>query len=233
MGARLVQNYITEENIRAKEVPGLEDLEEIGRLQFRCQFKSGTDEDHEHFVADNDTRETFETWEACLAEGVRGQRVTKELPPKVRELHEKSLSEGRDVLKEADPEEKKKWLSRDGEDWSGAFGDDPKAYVDSSGRKRAEPGRDPPVHDPVDPSSDDDNINGDYDGSDSDSDSMDLGVRDAENAEAAKEMNGSAQGEGIGGNANEVKRREKANKKTEKRQNRGMLQWKPVRVGVP
>ena len=36
-GARLTQNYITETNIRAKEVPGLEDLEEIGRLHFRVR----------------------------------------------------------------------------------------------------------------------------------------------------------------------------------------------------
>jgi len=64
-GARLVQNYITERNWKAKEVPGLQDLEEVGRLQFRARFKAGTDESHRHFVTDNDSRETFETWEAC------------------------------------------------------------------------------------------------------------------------------------------------------------------------
>ena len=234
MGARLTQNYITEENSRAKETPGLEDLQVIGRLQFRCRFKSGIDEDHEQFVVDNDTRETFETWEACLAEGVRQRRVTKDMPPRVSEMHERSLTEGRDVLKEADPEERKKWLTKDGEDWSGAFGHDPKAYMDSQGRKRAEPGAQKPVHDPVAPSSDDDNIDGEYE---SDSDSEDLGVQDATNTDGgAKGMAGHTEG-ADGDDANGVngdgpgseKKREKANKRSEKRKERGMMQWKPMR----
>lgn len=225
-GARLTQNYITEENIKAKEVPGLEDLQEIGRLQFRCQFKAGTDEDHERFVVDNDTRETFETWEACLAEGVRAKRVTKEMPKKVQELHDKSLTEGRDVLKEATPEEREKWLTKDGQDWSGAFTHDPKAYMDSQGRKRAEPGVDKPVHDPHVPSDDDGNIEGEAEDSDSDSDS-DLGVQDGKTNRAGKDMNGSAEGTNI---QEDDKKREIANKRTEKRHNRGLLQWKPVRV---
>ena len=227
MGARLTQNYITEENIRAKEVPGLEDLEEIGRLQFRCQFKAGTDEDHERFVVDSDTRETFETWEACLAEGVRTRRVKPELPPTVEELHEQSLTEGRDILKEAGPEERQKWLAKDGQDWSGAFTHDPKAYMDSKGRKRAEPGVDKPIHNPHVPSDDDDNID-----DDSDSES-DLGVEDGENKRTAKDVDGSAES-GVDGTTlkEDDKKREKANKKTEKRHNRGLLQWKPVRVSV-
>ncbi|KAL9128647.1 MAG: hypothetical protein Q9217_002707 [Psora testacea] len=224
-GARLIQNYITEENIKAKDVPGLEDVQEIGRLQFRCQFKAGTDEDHKAFVMDNDSRETFETWEACLAEGVRERHVDKRLPPKVAELHEQSLTEGRDVLKEADPDERKKWLAKDGQDWSGAFTHDPKAYMDSFGRKRAEPGAEAPVHDPHDPSDDDDNIPGDPE-DDSDS-SSDLGVQDAENRGAASDMDGSADNQGI--SPKEQKKREVANKKSEKRKNRGLMQWKPVR----
>ncbi|KAK5276953.1 hypothetical protein LTR16_010464, partial [Cryomyces antarcticus] len=67
---RVTQNYVTEANW-TPDMPGLEDLKEVGRLQFRGRFKAGIDESHEHFVTDNDTRETFETWEACLAEGVR------------------------------------------------------------------------------------------------------------------------------------------------------------------
>lgn len=228
-GARLTQNYITEENIKAKETPGLKDLKEIGRLQFRCRFKAGTDEDHQQFVVDNDSRETFETWEACLAEGVRERKVTKELPPKVQELHEKSLTEGRDVLSQVDPEEKKKWLAKDGQDWSGAFTHDPKAYMDSSGRKRAEPGVDKPIHDPHDPSSDDD-----ANDNTSDSESDDLGIQDGENAAPAK-TNG-ATGEDDEEPQNESprdqqKNRDAANKKSEKRKHRGLLQWKPVRVG--
>lgn len=227
-GARLTQNYITEQNVKAKETPGLEDLEEIGRLQFRCRFKAGTDEDHEQFVVDNESRETFETWEACLAEGVRERRVTKEMPPKVQELHDQSLTEGRDVLSQADPEEKRKWLAKDGQDWSGAFTHDPKAYMDSSGRKRAEPGADKPIHDPHDPSSDDDNEN------DSGSDSDDLGIQDGNNTSPGKHMNG-ATTKADDGLQNEdsheqQKSRDVANKKSEKRKHRGLLQWKPVRV---
>lgn len=225
-GARLTQNYITEENARTKEVPGLEDLEEIGRLQFRCQFKAGTDESHESFVVDNDTRETFETWEACLAEGVRERRVTKQLPPQVQELHDQSLTEGRDVLSEADAEERKKWLAKDGQDWSGAFTHDPKAYMDSQGRKRAEPGAEKPVHDPHDPSDDDDKIE---DGMDDDSDSSsDLGLQDASHQGATNQSNGS--GRAHEESPGDDKLNEMANKKTEKRKNRGMMQWKPVRV---
>ena len=224
-GARLTQNYITEDNIRAKEVPGLEDTEEIGRLQFRCQFKAGIDEDHERFVVDNDSRETFETWEACLAEGVREKRVTKEMAPKVQELHDQSLTEGRDILKDADPEERKKWLAKDGQDWSGAFTHDPKAYMDSKGRKRAEPGVDKPVHDPHVPSDDDDHIGDEGDDSDSESD---LGVQDAETAGAGKNLNGSAaDGTTL---KDDEKTKAVANKKSEKRKNRGLMQWKPVRV---
>lgn len=222
MGARLTQNYITEENARIKVTPGLEDLQEIGRLQFRCQFKAGMDEDHAAFVVDNDSRETYETWEACLAEGVRETKVTKELPPKVAELHEHSLTEGRDILKDADTEERKRWLAKDGQDWSGAFTHDPKAYMDSRGRKRAEPGAEQPVHDPVDPSDDDEGLD---DPDDSDSD---LGVQDAENSGPAGQMNGQA--EGI--TADEEKKITEANKKTEKRKNRGLMQWKPVRVST-
>ena len=217
MGARLVQNYITETNVTAKEIPGLEDLTEVGRLQFRAQFKAGTDESHEGFVSDNDSRETYETWEACLAEGVRGKKVEKELPPQVEELHEKSLTEGRDVLKGSDGEEKEKWLAKDGQDWSGAFTHDPKAYMDSKGQKRAEPGVDKPVHDPVNPSSDDDDLS-------SDSSDSDLGIQDGDNRGSI----GSANPESV----EPKKKIDEANKKTEKRKQRGLRQWKPVRVSI-
>lgn len=227
-GARLTQNYITEENTRS--FPGLDDLEEIGRLQFRCRFKAGTDEDHEQFVVDNETRETFETWEACLAEGVRDQKVTKELPPKVQELHEKSLTEGRDVLAQADSEEKKKWLTKDGQDWSGAFTHDPKAYMDSSGRKRAEPGKDKPFRDPFDP--EDGNANDSDDDNSDESDSDDLGIQDGTNNTATGQLDGGTEANGALQNGNEEERRSRdvANKKSEKRKHRGLLQWKPVRV---
>ena len=229
-GARLTQNYITEENTRS--FPGLDDLEEIGRLEFRCLFKPGTDEDHEKFVVDNETRETFETWEACLAEGVRDRIVTNELPAKVQELHEKSLMEGRDMLAQADLEEKEKWLTKDGQDWSGAFTHDPKAYMDSSGRKRAEPGKDRPVHDAFDPSSDDGNHDDSDDDKSDESDSDDLGIHDGTNNMSARATDGGTEADGAlqNGDGGGRKSRDVANKKSEKRKHRGLLQWKPVRV---
>ncbi|KAL9589027.1 MAG: hypothetical protein Q9203_002174 [Teloschistes exilis] len=228
-GSRLTQNYFTEENVSGKQPVGLEDLQEVGRLQFRCQFKAGMDEDHEHFIVDNDSRETYESWEACLAEGVREQKVTKEMPPQTQELHDKSLTEARDVLKDASPEERQKWLSRTGEDWSGAFSHDPKAYMDSKGRKRAEPGKDKPVRDPYNPSSDDEGNHS----SDSDSESDDLGIQDASSSShvngTATKDHAAADGNGNGEGKEEEKHREVANKKTEKRKQRGLMQWKPVR----
>jgi hypothetical protein len=121
-GLRLTQNYITEENF--KDIPDI-DIEEVGRLQFRGVFNAGTDEDHAHYATDNDSRETQETWEACHAEGVRDRVVSKELPPAVQKLHDDSLTQGRDILSQADDSEKQKWLAKDGTDWSGAFGEDP------------------------------------------------------------------------------------------------------------
>ncbi len=234
-GNRLTQNYITERNWKAKEISGLEDLEEIGRLQFRGRFKAGMDESHKDYVVDNETRETFESWEACLAEGVRERVVEPDVPERVQTLHEESLTEGRDVLQQASPEEKQKWLTKSGEDWSGAFGDDPKAYVDSKGRKIAEPGVDKPPHDPINPSDDEDNEPNGYD---SDS-SSDLGVKDASSKPAGRastdttrtastshtndtydsQLDGSVDSKDL--NAE--------NKRTEKRKHRGMMQWKPAR----
>jgi hypothetical protein len=79
-GARLTQNYITEHDWRANKVPDLEDLTEVGRLQCKCKFSPGIDESHERFVVDNDSRETFETWEACMAQGVRSRHVPIDVP---------------------------------------------------------------------------------------------------------------------------------------------------------
>jgi hypothetical protein len=182
--ARITQNYITEDN--CKEEPGLEDLKEVGRLQFRARFKAGTDESHEAFVTDNNTRETYETWEACLTEGVRNRKVEKELPERVQQLHEQSLTAGRDILKNADEEEKRKWLARDGQDWSGAFGDDPKAYMNTKGQKRREPGVEEPLHDRYHPSDNEDHDDSD----DSSTSSSDLGVEDASNTGNAGAMSG-------------------------------------------
>ncbi|KAF2205218.1 hypothetical protein GQ43DRAFT_437239 [Delitschia confertaspora ATCC 74209] len=239
--ARLTQNYITEKNCH--EEPGLEDLKEVGRLQFRARFKAGTDESHAAFIVDNDSRETFETWEACMTEGVRTRKVDAELPDRIQELHEQSLTEGRDILKQASEEEKKKWLSKTGDDWSGAFGHDPKAYMDLSGRKRREPGVDEPLHDPYHPSDNSDNEDSDSDDTTTSS-SDDLGIKDADTAGSADNMGGSdpagknsASGDASqNGNAPTTntgkttsKDINKQNKRVEERKERGLMQWKPMR----
>ena len=106
---RLTQNYITESNLST--VPDLE-VTEVGRVHFRGRFKPGTDRDHIRFVRDNDSRETIETWEACFAEGVRGEEVEGEVPGLVRELYEESLVQGRDVLALAGEGERRRWFGR-------------------------------------------------------------------------------------------------------------------------
>ncbi|GME65207.1 C2 domain containing protein [Neofusicoccum parvum] len=241
--ARLTQNYITEDNCKGEV--GLEDLQEVGRLQFSARFKAGTDESHEAFIMDNDSRETYETWEACMAEGVRQRRVDKELPDRIQQLHEASLTSGRDILQDAPEEEKQKWLTRDGNDWSGAFGDDPKAYMDASGRKRREPGRDAPLHDPHHPSSDEDHES-DLDNDDSNS-SDDLGIQDADtmngsttdgrkstsaetaNTTTTATTSTSAGTQDSNGSASSSKDANRQNKRTEARKQRGLMQWKPAR----
>jgi hypothetical protein len=227
-GNRLTQNYITERNW--KDVPNLNDLEEVGRLQFRARFKAGMDESHKEFIVDNDSRETFETWEACLAEGVRERVVEPDVPERVQTLHERSLTEGRDVLQQASPEEKKRWLSKSGTDWSGAFGQDPQAYTDRKGRKIAEPGKDEPPHDPVNSSDDEDNEPDDDDDSDS---SSDIGIKDASSSteKPSMDITRTASVNSVGSTTSGSSGREhnKANKRTERRKQRGLMQWKPAR----
>lgn len=240
---RLVQNYITEETFNS--IPDIK-VEEIGRLQFRCRFKAGTDEDHALFVADNDSRETQETWEACHAEGVRSRKVTKELPPAVQELHDQSLTQGRDVLSQANDEDKENWLAKDGTDWSGAFGQDPAQYVDNN-MPRHYSDSDYPQR-AASKSGDQEaglnenmSTNGtDYDDddyTDSDSDS-DLGVVDATSSRGTKNdntdfdgtmddngQNGSSHANNPIGQAKEYNE----NKKGLHRKQRGLMQWKPMR----
>jgi len=239
-GPRLTQNYITEKNWKAKEVPGLEDLTEVGRLQLRALFSPGIDESHEQFVVDNDSRETFETWEACNAQGVRSRTVSKDVPEEVQQKHEKSLIDGRDILKQADPAERRRWIDREGHDWSGAFGHDPRAYTDSVGRKVAEPGRDSPPHDPVTPpplkgQPDSGQANGGPRGggperndedeqsdesSDSDSEQLSNGPSTVSPATASSSRPSVSQ------------ETERSNKRTEQRQQRGLMQWRPARNAV-
>jgi len=229
--SRLTQNYITEENYRTS-MPGLEDLEVVGRLKLKGRFKAGMDESHRSFVTDNDSRETYESWEACLSEGIRQHLVEKELPERIQTLHDESLTEGRDMLKQAEPEEKEKWLSKEGTDWSGAFGHDPKAYMDGKGRKRREPGAEPPLHDPHAPSEDEDD--------DDDSDDDDLGIQDGSNRKSVDttrtgttigtmDTNGTTGTDGGSIYDATEKDSNRQNKRTEERKQRGLMQWKPAR----
>lgn len=229
-GARLTQNYITEEN--CKNETALEDLQELGRLQFQGRFKAGMDEDHESFVTDNDSRETYATWEACLAEGIRERVVEKSVPDEVQDLHEKSLSQGRDVLKAEKPEEQKKWVAKDGTDWSGAFTHNPLAYMNDKGEKKREPGAEPPLRDPYHPELDHDYPSSADESADSDdSDDPDLGLVDADRGGAGG-MDGAAartRSAGDGSAGSNTASINKQNKRTEERKHRGMMQWKPVR----
>lgn len=235
MGDRLTQNYVTEENWRAKEVPGLEDLKEVGRMRLSVRFSPGVDESHERFVVDNDSRESFETWEACRAEGVRSRTVIAEVPPEVLEKHEKSLIDSRDVLKQADPAERRRWIDREGTDWSGAFGHDPRAYTDDFGHKIAEPGRDKPAHDPVTPpplrghplntpSLESRDQEQDDDGNDSE---------DSEETPSSGPTLASGSGSAPGSSSQvSSAQNDRANKRSEQRQQRGLMQWRPARNAV-
>ena len=225
---RLTQNYITEESCH-NEV-ALEDLKQVGRLQFKGRFKAGMDESHEAFIADNDSRETYEMWEACVSEGVRQRTVDIDLPEHIKSLHEQSLTEGRDILRNANEDEKSKWLAKDGQDWSGAFGHDPGAYMDTKGRKRREPGIEKPIHDPYHPSSDEDHESDLYSSNEEDNSSADLGIQDASNKSDAPGMNETAEGrsneDDFGGNGDTSL---KHKKHAQERKHRGLMQWKPAR----
>jgi hypothetical protein len=217
---RLTQNYITEANY--KEILDIE-IEEVGRLQFRGRFKAGTDEDHSRFVTDNDSRETQETWEVCRAEGARSRVVTNDLPPAVQELHEQSLTQGRDVIAGAEESEKLKWMTKDGTDWSGAFGQDPTQY---GAGNNARPSTVASSHNRT--------TSGEQYETDSDSDSSDLGLRDASNSRDAP---GGNEGEdpaaqaGSTHSSNPLKQYQsyKENSKALHREQRGLMQWKPMR----
>ena len=219
---RLSQNYITEKNFST--VPDI-DIEEVGRVRFRGRFSPGTDSDHIKFVTDNDSRETIETWECCYAEGVREQEVHAEVPPVIQKLHEDSLTQGRDILAQADEKEKAKWLAKDGTDWSGAFGQDPRTLLLSG--------------DGTDQDSEE------YDDFDSDDDDPDLGVQDGETDPSVPSEGGRPSVETSATNAtdatsasnqstsskNPIKkyRSYKDDSRDLHRKHRGLMQWRPMR----
>ncbi|KAM7208594.1 putative meiotically up-regulated protein [Naviculisporaceae sp. PSN 640] len=240
---RLSQNYITEANYRS--VPDM-DIQEVGRLRFRGRFKPGTDKEHLKFVSDNDSRETIECWEACFAEGVRGEEVKQEVPPLVAKLHEESLTHGRDVLARAPEQEKRKWLDRKGTDWSVAFGKDPrellsKHVANGEGRNSSEDGAS--EYGDGQEETDDSSVEDDED--------VDLGIEDADTANNNYTLSGSPRGstdtrEGRPSNSTETQQTSITSQSSSKnpiknfkeyrsrsrdlhRQHRGLMQWKPMR----
>jgi hypothetical protein len=224
--SRFIQNYITEKNYKGEV--GLEDLREVGRLKFKARFKCGIDETHQAFVRTGDERETYETWEACLTEGVRTRIVEGEVPENTLEMHKKALEDERDAVKAADdekedpPENKKKgWISKDGIDWSEAFGRDPIAYLKNLGKPSADAGSEPPA-DRYQPDLEDDEDEEDED-DDSEEDDPDIGIIDAENMAEHQSTSFSK-------DATEAQNASgKHKKRTEERMHRGLSQWRPVR----
>lgn len=233
---RLAQNYITQENY--KEIPDTQ-IEEVGRVRFRGRFSAGTDTDHIRFVSDNDSRETIESWEACYAEGVRQQEVRAEVPPLVQKLHDDSLTHGRDVLAQADEQEKQKWLAKDGTDWSGAFGQDPKELM----ARKTNHDEDSEEYDDFD--QDDDGGDDDSDDDDDDDDeNPDLGIQDAATdgsieSEAAGRKSVDTQATSTSGasesggtsskNPYKAYKDYKDRSRDLHRKHRGLMQWRPMR----
>lgn len=117
-GRRLTQNYITEENFEKKKSPGLEDLQVVGRLSLSFRFNPGLSEYHRSNVHDNNSRETLETWEASVSEGIRPRHVSGELPESIRRLHERSLIMERDIIRQANENEQQSWIGDEGIDLS-------------------------------------------------------------------------------------------------------------------
>lgn len=209
---RLIQNYITEENVKSLNLAALDDLTEVGRLQFTGRFSPGMDESHERFVTDNDSRETFETWEACQAEGVRSRSVSIEIPETVSNMHEKSLVQGRDVIREATPEERKRWIAKDGVDWSGTFGEDPSNFIKDQTTNGA-------INETSHVAEDDNDHDHDVDDAEDHDDSSD--EDDSKTNSTSLTTNSSAGQPAKNGN--------RANKRSEHRKQRGIMQWKPAR----
>lgn len=231
---RLSQNYITQENYR--EIPDTY-IEQVGRVKFRGRFSAGTDSDHIRFVSDNDSRETIESWEACYAEGVRQQEVSAEVPPLVQKLHDQSLTQGRDVLAQADDKEKERWMAKDGTDWSGAFGQDPKQLM----ARRAEDQGDGEEYDDFDEDGDYDDNNDD---DDDDDDNPNLGIHDAasepshpsEGSDVARQSMDTDTTSGSGAsqtgsskNPYKAYKDYKGHSRDLHRKHRGLMQWRPMR----
>lgn len=208
-GHRLTQNYITEQNWRELRLDTLQDLKEVGRLQFTARFSAGMDESHRRFVVDNNSRETYETWEACVAEGLRVREVSVEMPQVVQKSAEDS--------KRSDTSEEER-----------------RQEVQTSERgseqgKTDEPAANPPVDQP-ERSNDDEARNNNQKNNHQDSPRSSESSNDNNTTTTSSSSSSSSSQQEptpirpLAGN--------KANKRSEHRKQRGMMQWKPVRNAV-
>ncbi len=213
---RLTQNFI----LNPEKEEGLK-VELLGYLEFKGRFKSGLDEDHAKFLSDNNSRETMETYEACVTDGLRGKLVKRQVGPAVQKLAEDAFGETPDVDSASDLEDSgtgkgtgmDEWrpgkatdASRasgeavrdpdvmNNDDWSKAFGEDPSTLL----RRRE----------------------GTISGGNQarpDTDDEDNESSDSEDEEESS---------GIMGKIKDYK----ANEKDLHRKHRGAMQWKPVRT---
>lgn len=122
------------------------------------------------------------------------------------------------------------------------LGEDPAKFIDDKGRKRREPGRDPPLKPGEDPDNDGIAAGSEEEDDDDDSDD-DLGVVDATNKERSSSVSDrksiGTMESGWTAGTNDTsdtahtglskKDANRQNKKTEERKQRGLMQWKPAR----
>lgn len=119
---------LTQNCIRAPgDHPNVE-ITEIGTLTFTCRFSRGMDASHGHFADDNDSRETFESWQACKHEGIRSDTVKQELNPVVAALHDQSIRDMRADLAhsatmDATQEDVQGFTDKYGKSWEQVFSD--------------------------------------------------------------------------------------------------------------
>ncbi|KAK6543529.1 hypothetical protein TWF694_000275 [Orbilia ellipsospora] len=79
----LTQNYISGNDITVRENI---DAEQIATFNVTLRFKDGLDESHRSYMDSNDDRETFDAFEACLAEGSRRRIVKRETGATIKKL---------------------------------------------------------------------------------------------------------------------------------------------------
>jgi len=238
---RLSQNYIE----KPDDHPDLE-VKEIGTMSFEARFRPGMDYDHRRFATDNDSREAFETWEACRGEGIRGDTVYTETGPVVDELHKKSVREMRSDLARTDKglleeDDEKKYTDKYGMDWKQVF---------ENGREQLGDGRDKPLPPPpagehvrnrhfYDSDSDTSTSPSDDEDEPEDSDDSYHHVTQSQyyepvgrpaTAETEQNKLSSSSGGSKGSGPIASFKNYRANQESMHRRQRGLMQWKPMRT---